>query len=419
VVRVAVVLASLWPLGCGFSPGDAIDAPGDDGGGPIDADIDAVDAPAICTTWIARHFVPCAIPSPSPNDVVLAAGEYSYDTTTATLKAIDGPAIEHASMVLVQEGGIEARLISVPRFEVQAGATLTVIGNMPLIVASWNDIVIAGVVDAGSSSDPATFRVGAGARIGPCNLATPGTGAGDLAGQGGSGGGGGGGFAGMGGSGGIGDSPPIAPGGPGALAIGAPTIVRAGCGGAASGRAGANATMPPGPDAVSDGGAGGGGIQLTARVSISIDGTVASGGAGGLGAPTGTACGGGGGGSGGFVGFDSVSVSLDAGSFVVANGGGGGGTAPFTGTGVRGTDGRRDGQGAGGGPNNGCSVQVIFGGNGANGSAGVELSGAHASGNTSCGGGGGGGGAGYILYWSSGFSIQGGATVSPPAVLGP
>ena len=65
-------------------------------------------------------------------------------------------------------------------------------------------------------------------------------------------------------------------------------------------------------------------IQLTARFTISIGGTIHAGGAGGRGA-TGGRSGGGGGGSGGWIGLDAPSVTLNSGTTLSANGGGGGG----------------------------------------------------------------------------------------------
>ena len=78
----------------------------------------------------------------------------------------------------------------------------------------------------------------------------------------------------------------------------------------------ANTTAP--------GGAGGGAIQLSSRMAISITGTIVAGGAGGEGSPLNAAVGGGGGGAGGYIGFDSGSLAIDAGAIVAANGGGGG-----------------------------------------------------------------------------------------------
>ena len=82
---------------------------------------------------------------------------------------------------------------------------------------------------------------------------------------GGSGGGGGGGFQGAGGMGGPGDTGGENPGGNGGLMIALPTIVRGGCPGAASGKAGpdGSVTAPSTPSTTAPGGPGGGAIQLS------------------------------------------------------------------------------------------------------------------------------------------------------------
>src|SRR4051812_22134637 len=77
-----VVLVTI--AGCSFPHGAAStgdDVPGDDGG--TDADAVIIDAPADCTLWTAKHFMPCAIPAPM-GDVSLEASlsPYTYTTTT-------------------------------------------------------------------------------------------------------------------------------------------------------------------------------------------------------------------------------------------------------------------------------------------------------------------------------------------------
>src|SRR5262249_36741527 len=136
----------------------------------------------------------------------------------------------HVSSMLDQ-GGTPARLVSASRFQVASGVTLRVTGSLPLIVASWNDIIVDGTIDASS------YRAGAaggGANPASCsgNAAAVGQ-----DGNSGTGGGGGGGFFGHGAHGGRADidHPPEPQGGAGGTAVASPTIVRGGCSGARSG----------------------------------------------------------------------------------------------------------------------------------------------------------------------------------------
>jgi hypothetical protein len=401
---------------CSFTglqdPGPTIDGPG-----PADAGPDAItdgppgDAPATCMLWlpVPHHFHPCEIPAAGAPWIV-PSGVHTYDTAT---DLYDGAPLTDdvgaGSSTVIDQNGVPARLVSVSRFVVQAGGTLQVTGDKPLIVASWEEILIQGTLDAGSNSE----RTGAGADPSSCLAATPGTGADS---GGGSGGGGGGGFQGSGGLGGIGDTAPTqAPGGPGGGPVAPPMIVRGGCSGAASGTAGA--FFPGNPNAISTGGAGGGGIQLTAQDAIHVygGGTVLAGGAGGGGSPSQSACGGGGGGSGGYLGFESLIVNIDG--TVLANGGGGGSSQVSSGgAGDPGEDAHTDDdQRAIGGPGDSCGPPGALG-------SGLGViggdPGTNAGGTFGCGGGGGGGAAGFVMAWSAGYS-QTGALISPAATVNP
>src|SRR6476659_1133669 len=47
-------------------------------------DIDSPDAPALCTTWTAKHFAPCALPAPlGPLALIKNDATYTWDTDTA------------------------------------------------------------------------------------------------------------------------------------------------------------------------------------------------------------------------------------------------------------------------------------------------------------------------------------------------
>lgn len=281
-----------------------------------------------------------------------------------------------------QSGSAPAVVLAVDSFQVQSGATLRVIGSKPLIVGSWTTITVNGVIDAGSKRGGAT---GAGSVIATCSPDGAGPGVASNAG----GGGGGGGFRGTGGTGGIGDG---AAGGSPGLARAVPASVRAGCPGASGGLTGFGV-----------GGSGGGAIELAARTSIAITGTVMSGGAGGQGGgQTGTKGGGGGGGSGGRLGIDSPALTLGSNAVLVANGAGGGGGG--NGLAQSGQDGP-----AGTGPATGGSGARTGGA----GSSSSTLAG-ETPGFSGDGGAGAGGGAGFILVRAPSLDDQG-AVISPDA----
>ena len=393
----------------GLPPSDATDAPLIDTAldvplaldVPILVDATLGDAPS-CSDWMPKpkHFDPCLIGEPTMGGLDLAmAGTYTYDTTGAgTLTSPLGAQVAHQRTTA--SGAIIVDAVS---FTVESGATLRVIGDKPLIIASWSAIAIVGTIDAGSHAGAS----GAGASAATSCTQMPGVS--DPSG-GGSGGGGGGAFHGKGGNGGQGDNDTPNPGGPGGAAIGVPVVPRAGCPGASSGKAGASAIAPSTSSTVSPGGLGGGAIQLTARSSATVTGRITAGGAGGGGAPAGSACGGGGAGAGGYIGIESPIMTIVG--TLAAYGGGGGGSAPFAGTGGPGQDGAASATAAMGGPASSCSDL------GPSGSAGATLDGGNADNVVvACGGGGGGGGAGYVLLF--GGAITAGSTISPAAQLNP
>ncbi len=414
---------------CSFSGRSSAIGAGDGGNdGASDApSADAADAPALCVSWTAQHFKPCAIGSPQPAlGLVTSGSPYTYDTTVGGGVLTDhaGNQVLASSETVEQSDGTSVALLDVAAFSIDSGVLLDVIGTKPLLVASWSSITIAGDLDAGSHllETDATKRLdtivqhGAGANVG-CGMQA-GT-AGKIAvATGGSGGGGGGALRGSGGGGGQGDSPPGPLGGPGGMKLAAvPTVIRGGCPGGASGTVGpSTGVIAPATSATfSLGGDGGGAIELAAFTSITISGTLRAGGAAGAGAPQGSACGGGGGGSGGYLGLDSPSVTITG--VVASNGGGGGGSAPFAGFGNIGSDGEPSETAAAGGavytgPNATCGEP------GASGGALALGDGTPSTANDACGGGGGGGGVGEILVWSGSVTEEV-ATLSPAPTLNP
>lgn len=358
--------------------GTTSDAPPQDGTQIDGTQIDASTPPDAPCSW-ALHFDACSVTQPPAGGVVLTSGSWVFDTDTRQFQPT--PANNaFVAIEVMQPGSAPAVVLAVESFVALGGATLQVVGSKPLIVGSWTTIAVGGVIDAGSRR---TGTAGAGSAVATC---TPG-GAGQGAATNAGGGGGGGGFRGAGGMGGIGDG---AAGGSAGLAQPLPSIVRAGCPGASGGLIGFGV-----------GGSGGGAIELAARTSISITGTVRAGGAGGQGGgQTGVKGGGGGGGSGGFVGIDTPTLLLGANAVLSANGGGGGGG----GNGAASPG--QDGSGSTGPAAGGSGAQT--GGVGSSGS----VLGGETPGSSGDGGAGAGGGAGFIRVRAPSFGDQG-AELSP------
>ncbi|CAN5688125.1 hypothetical protein BH11MYX3_BH11MYX3_29730 [soil metagenome] len=357
----------------------------------IDAPIQLDTSPAIdCTTFPARHFDACMIPPPTGDFSLMTPGIYTLDATTGSVLAPGGSSSLPAT-TLVASG----RVVSVSSVKIGPGVTLRVIGGQPLILASWGTIEIAGTIDA-SSTGPTSLGAGAN----PAGCATHAAVMGQSAG-GGAGGGGSGGFQATGGRGGIGDN---GNGGLGGTPISVPLLL-GGCAGAIGG----TGSSVPG-----EGGAGGGALQLTARISISIasTGTIHAGGGGGKPAgPSGNGGGGGAGGSGGMIGLEAPMLDIAAGGVLAANGGAGGEGGGNMGTGGTGQAGQPSAVRAQC-PDSGS------GGNGGIGSGGLVLAGG-GGGNDTSGGGGAGGSAGFITLKATIQNIDALAIISPAAIAIP
>lgn len=354
------------------------------------------DSPALCTTWTAEHFDPCAIPAPGGDlNLTQALSGFTWDTSSGELKGRMNTTIPVTTMVLTQVDGPDVLLASVQNLAIEAGANLNLGGSRALLIAVWGTATIDGDIDAGATfsspgpggSSTVSAFCGSAPTGNTGSQTTPATG------------GGGGALHGNGGRGGN------AVGGAG-VALATPTIIRGGCAGGSGGGSsgGTNASR----------GAGGGALQITARTSITVSASAqleAGGGGGGAGVVA--YGGGGGGGAGGYIGFDAPTVSI-AGT-VAANGGAGGGGASDVAAGSPGGNGSSSDNAAVGGAGAGTSNvgTCVKGGNG---SSGGTLTGDNANASP-CGGGGGGGGAGYILIWSPSLSVTG--IVSPPVTGGP
>ncbi|HUS30538.1 MAG TPA: hypothetical protein VMZ53_18640 [Kofleriaceae bacterium] len=337
-------------------------------------------------TWalVSSNFAPADVPDTSPPAWDVTADE------TFTTGGVDGHAVS-------QTGASPLWIVHKSRFSVAAGATLTIEGMHPLVIAA-DEIDIAGTIVTLNGSGNATCDAEPGAPA--CNNAS---------------GGGGGGY---GADGGDGGGPPADQGG--AIAGITPSPLRGGCPGAKGGNGQQNATDAT-PQLGGSPGAGGGALQLSARKTLHITGTIRANGfaggpgrsdhAGGNACPgfTGRGSGGGGGGGGGTLLLESCAIVIEPSAKLCASGGSGGGGAGGGNTdiGVAGNDGSCDMQAIGG-------AGEAAGANGGNG--GFDGLPATSGQQASRGGGGGGGAVGRIhIYQVSGAPVTAGAVIRPPA----
>lgn len=344
--------------------------------------------------WSPIHLDPC---DPPPiNGALVIDADATYDTDSNEL-ALDSGTLEPDTIVL-QDLEPNVRVLFVADLDITDGATLSITGSMPLLLASNDSVDVAGALSVAADLDTGA----AGSDPANCALGPPEPGEND---SGGAGGGGGGGFQGTGGDGGDGnDDNGGSNGGGGGAAVGlTPATPRGGCSGADGGE-GSNATFGLG-------GAGGGAIQVSARNRIAVTGTGAiNAGGGGGGGAQGSDCGGGGGGSGGYVRLDAPDVDVLETAAVAANGGGGGGGST-NGAGANGSpggDGGANATPAPGGSSSGASAT-----DGANGGAGTSVNGASQNNDATGGAGGGGGAAGFVIVPASVLELGTSAFISP------
>jgi hypothetical protein len=348
-------------------------------------------------------------------DVTIEASNAAYSTSTCG--ALDGA---HTTVVS-QPSGPELCVVSTARFEVRAGARLTVTGTRPLVVMATDEARIDGVIDVsaeGARSGPGGFDGGNATVIdgsGP---------AGGIAGQHvGSyqdAGGGGGGLCGRGGRG--GDSPggvfgTTALGGEGGGTVAASWELEPLFGGSGGGRG--RGTVDASGASGGFGGAGGGAIQISSQTRVRIGGQILAGGGGGmrgLNRPGDDNQGSGGGaGSGGSVLLEAPEVRFETGGHVVITGGGGGSGVVSGLEGADGQDGRLAPMGR---PAGGASRSVPAGwySDGGDGAGGDALDGAAGVASATDGNGGGGGaGSGCALFRALGGTLTGSASASPGA----
>lgn len=366
--------------------------------GNVPSSVDTVPATP-CENWNPQHFDPCQLPSPVDElDLSVDGSPWAYDTDTGILTDSGGMETKPPSAETDQGIGGALRVISSNHVAIESGATLRVTGSIPLLIAAFSDITIAGTLDVSSKREGES---GPGANPALCTANAAQTG--DPS-DSGSGGGGGGGFQGNGSAGGDVDldAQDGILGGEGGSAVGSvPAIVVGGCSGADSG---------VGEGVVGVAGNGGGAVQLSAFESIRVSGVIQAGGAAGGGGPADTACGGGGGGSGGYIGLEAQQINSSQ-STLAANGGSGGEGTDQSGGGADGENGKASAEAAPGGQDvSDCGTD------GGDGSDAVNLDGGPVDPPDSCGGGGGGGGAGYVLIRAVNHTTQD-PTFSPPAIV--
>lgn len=373
-MKLLLILAIVSASGCRaiveLAETDSHDVPGPDAASATDPR---------CTSWshTAGVFDPCAIPPPGA-PLELSAGSWTYDSNSGALTDPNDNASFPPSVFVTDADGIEVRVVSVEQFTLPLGATLSVSGKRPLLIAAWSVANVGGVINVTAGANPEL-----------CPASSAGANNAE-----GAGGGGGGGFGLAGASGGTGIDGAAAGGTAGPAS---PTAtLRGGCRGGTGGNAFAGA-----------GGDGGGAILIAAYERIDVSGTIAAGGNGGGGARGGRS-GGGGGGSGGFVGLAASEIAVGSTAVLAANGGGGGGGCDGT-PATSGEDAQATATAAGGGAGQGM---------GAGGGAGGVLGTAAKPGMAAHrGGGGGGGGVGVVRFDAGSSTVDANALISPEARL--
>lgn len=291
-------------------PGTAVDAGGivpSDAGRPV---LRAFD-------YQPTNFDPSDIGAgASGNAVELDCGVSTFDSTTGAFDNWCGEPTP-TPVTLTQTGGPDIVILPMADFKLSEGATLTLTGDHPVVLAVFGDATIAGTLDA--SADGTVPGAGGNQSCGGSQGAD---GDGDPARYSGASGGGGGGFGTEGGSSGDADtdhSDGLNPGASGGVVRGTPDLSPL-LGGCAGGKAGGCDTA---------GGAGGGAVQVSAAGTLTISGSVlANGGDGSLPCGASDEGGGTGGGSGGGI-LLEASVVSNAGATIRAAGGDGGPDGDF------------------------------------------------------------------------------------------
>ena len=304
-----------------------------------------------------------------------------------------------------------ACVLKVDELRVERDSRLRAGGDLPLIILARGEVLIEGTIDVsarGILAGPGGFEGGNRGRLDGEGLA-PGLGGGERRAffDDNHSGGGGGGLCGTGGAGGNAGE---LPGGAGGGAVSSTWELEPLLGGSGGGTGRPNDF--PEDEGFAFGGGGGGGVQISARGSIRLRGSIVAGGGGGRGGDdAGDELGsGGGGGSGGAVLLEAPSVEFDGGSIRAAGGGGGASTSGIGGAGQDGFDARL-GRATGGQPG-------FRGGTEGGASGGGSVLSGETGGAASVNAGGGGGGAGCVVVRTATQTVLGGAQVNPLIVPG-
>jgi hypothetical protein len=303
--------------GAGGSGGTDADVPAPDVAAPAsDAASDGGSSPVPGFAYTPTNFDPSSLdPAHAGSTIRLNCGVSTFDSSTDAFDNWCGPM--PAVVKQSQAGGPDVVILALPSFTVAAGSTLRLTGAYPAVLAVFGDATIAGTIDASANGT----TPGAGGNL-ECRASQGADGNGSPTRYSGASGGGGGAFSTIGGNSGIADTDnsdgvnTAASGGKvrGDAAL-SPLM-----GGCAGGRAGGCPT---------DGGAGGGAVQLSAAGALTLTGIIRANGADGS-LPCGPSDEGGGtgGGSGGGVLLEATIVSR-SGATLSVNGGSGGPDGAF------------------------------------------------------------------------------------------
>ena len=373
----------------------------------VDGSVVATTCALGCAEGVAR----CREMVPSNVDpALLSEGTMDIVLTSAMLNTSMCP------RVLTQLGGGEACLFVGRNVSVPAGTTVRVTGPLPVIILASGTVTIAGVLDLSAEGvTPGAGGYRGGPVTGDASLRGPQRGTnGAFSGTFLDSGGGGGAHCGNGGAGGNANAVVGGAGGMGMMTTLQP--LTAGSGGGFG--QGGNHTRA---DDLTPGGAGGGAIQISSAVSITVTGRIDVGGGAGQGGRNNSNWGaGGGGGAGGGILLEAPVLTLEDSAELLATGGGGGAGRDGT-SAPPGEDGRTlDDQAAGG---NGSGR---YGADGGDSGGGAISNGEPGDANTGGdgNGGGGGGGVGCIVLRalaparpSSGVSPSGTGLQSLPLMV--
>jgi hypothetical protein len=277
----------------------------------------------------------------APTVSLTCGGTVTFNSSTNTWTGYCSGQTQPTPVVKTQSGGPDLVILPFKAFTLGSTTTIKLLGSRPVAFAVEGNATIQGTIDTTPAMGSTTW--GAGAEW-SCGASTGGAGLGNGSLRGG--GGGGGGFGTRGGYGGMDDGKADAAGGGPGVVRGNATLVPL-YGGCLGGKGHQCSTKP---------GGGGGAVQISAGLTLTVSGTISANGANGQDASCNDS-GGEGGGSGGAILLEAATINKTG--TVRANGGNGGksqdstlGGVGSTSSATMGADGKPgdgDGAGAGGG----------------------------------------------------------------------